>query len=62
MYLYLHVIQGLEAVLDKAVHVEDGKKIIRYEYDIVPIDSCSTQYSSLSVDAETITLVSVKRA
>lgn len=23
-------IQGLEAVLDKAVHVEDGKKITRY--------------------------------
>ncbi|XP_004307544.1 PREDICTED: brefeldin A-inhibited guanine nucleotide-exchange protein 5-like [Fragaria vesca subsp. vesca] len=30
-------IKGLEAVLDKAVHHEDGKKITRFGYDIMPL-------------------------
>lgn len=30
-----HVVQGLEAVLDKAVHIEDGRKITRYASGIV---------------------------
>lgn len=32
----LYVEQGLEAVLDKAVHLEDGKKITRYGRNAIP--------------------------
>lgn len=30
-----YVVKGLEAVLDKAVHTEDGKKITRYGYESI---------------------------
>lgn len=30
-----YIVKGLEAVLDKAVHTEDGKKITRYGYESI---------------------------